>query len=100
MNEFKSFGIKPPEQTFIGDKIEIYKILNKKITVNHFSIDISKFTEKGNGMRLTMQIEVDGVKRVIFTGSTTLQEMIKKVPTENFPFTTIITKENDRFEFT
>ena len=99
MNDFKTFGIKPAEQAFTGDKIKMERILNRKITVHHFRIERSKY-EKGNGDCLYMQITTDNAKRVVFSGSATLMDMIKKVPAEGFPFTTTIIKENDRYEFT
>jgi hypothetical protein len=99
MYSFKEFGIKPTVKAFEGDKIKIERIINKLIVVSDFKIDKSKF-DKGSGKLLTLQIIVDNGKRVLFTGSTNLIEMIQAVPKEKFPFETIITKDNDRYEFT
>jgi hypothetical protein len=99
MNNFKDFGIKPKSKSFEGEKIRLDKILNKEIIIEDFKIEKSKF-EKGNNQCLYLQIDVNGVKRVLFTGSVVLQEMITQVSKENFPFTTTIVKENDRLEFT
>jgi len=98
MNSFKDFGIKPTEKAFEGDKVKIERILNKEIVVYDFKIGKSKF-ENGSGDVLTLQIHVDNSKRILFTGSSTLMEMVKQVPKEKFPFTTTIIKENDRFQF-
>jgi len=76
------------------------KVLNKEIEVHRFRIEPSKYPEKGNGKRLDMEILVDGVKRVLFSGSVILQEVIQKIPAESFPFKTTIVKENERLEFT
>lgn len=99
MNSFKDFGIKPTIIGFVGDKIKIERVLNRKITVEDFKVDISKY-EKGSGKCLHLQVTVDGEKRVIFSGSTTLMDMIQQVPKDKFPFDTIIVKENERYEFT
>jgi hypothetical protein len=99
MNSFQQFNIKPSSQAFEGDKIKIAKVINKSIVVEAFKIEDSKF-EKGNGKCLYLQIIVDNAKRVLFTGSVTLMEMIKNVPAHGFPFTTIIVHENERYQFT
>lgn len=99
MKQFSQFNIKPITKTFTGDKIKIDRVLNKRITVVTYKIEKSKF-EKGNGNRLCLQIEVDGTSRIIFTGSTILMDMIEQVPKTNFPFTTTIVRESERFEFT
>lgn len=99
MNQFKDFGIKPQSKAFEGDKIKIDRILNKKISVHDFKIEQSKY-EKGTGKCLYMQIEVDAQKRVLFTGSASLMDMIQQVDKSNFPFETTIIKENERFQFT
>ena len=100
MKSFSSFNIQPQNKGFEGEKIRIDKILNKQIVVEDFKIEESKFKEKGNGKVLTLQIIVDNSKRILFSGSSTLQEMIVKVAKEDFPFTTTIIKENDRHQFT
>ncbi|MGN6601216.1 MAG: hypothetical protein ACTHK8_02130, partial [Ginsengibacter sp.] len=88
MNDFKDFGIKTKVKSFIGDKIKMSKILNKKITVTDFKIDNSKYSDKGNGKCLHLQIELEDKKHVVFTGSVFLMETIQQVPKEKFPFTT------------
>ena len=100
MNDFKSFNIKPENKSFEGEKIKVERILNKKVIVLDFKIEESKFKEKGSGKCLYIQIEVDGSKRVLFSGSSYLLDMIQKVPKESFPFTSIIVKENEHLEFT
>lgn len=100
MRQFSDFNIKPTQKQFIGDKIKIDRILNKPIVVHSFQINPSKIEGKGNGKCLTLQVEVDGQKRIVFSGSTTLQDMITQVPADNFPFKTTIVKETERLEFT
>lgn len=99
MISFKELGIKPKVQAFEGDKIKIERILNKPIIVEAFKIGDSNFKDKGSGKLLTLQIIVDNAKRVLFTGSVNLMEMVEQVPQDKFPFQTTIIKDNDRFEF-
>jgi len=49
---------------------------------------------------LTLQIEKSGEKRIVFTGSTVMIDQIKRVPTDRFPFETVIKGDNDYYEFT
>jgi hypothetical protein len=98
MKDFKDFGIAPvaDEELFVGDKIKIERVLNRKITIHKYDITDSKF----KGKCLKLQISIAEEKRIIFTGSVSLMDMVSKVPEEGFPFTTIIVKENERFQFT
>ena len=98
MTAFKDFGIKAKPNSFTGDKIKIDKVLNQEITVHAFKI--AKSTKKENTDYLTIQIEKDKTRYVIFTGSTILMQMIKEVPEDKFPFKTTIVKNNDYPEFT
>ena len=43
MNEFKNFNIKPETKSFEGDKIKIYQVLDRLITVLSFKIENSKY---------------------------------------------------------
>lgn len=98
IKEFKQFEIKPTIQNYVGDKIKIDKILNKKITVLKYVIEKSKFDNEKD--RLKLQIELNNEKRIVFTGSTFLINMIKQVSENDLPFTTTIVKEDERLEFT
>ena len=100
MTAFKDLGIKPAEKGFTGDKIKMSKVLNKQIKVEAYKIEASKFTDKGNGKRLVLQIVVDDKQHIIITGSTYLMAAINQVPKDKFPFTTTIVEEMERFEFT
>lgn len=98
MNSFKDFGIRAELKSFTGDKIPIKRIFNTSIKVLDFKIENSKHKE--NTKCLTLQIEKDGEKRVVFTGSTVLMQEIEKVPKDKFPFETTIVNNNEYFEFT
>ena len=101
MKQFSEFNIKPSAKGFEGDKIKMAKILNREIVVHDFRLEASKvFTEKGTCKCLYLQISITNVKHVIFTSSGGLIEAILQVPVTDFPFTTTIIEENDRFIFT
>ena len=95
MTSFKDLNITADHKGFTGDKIKIDRLLSREITVTAFKIEPSKFLDKGNGKRLTLQIELLGNRHVVFTGSGVLMDLIQKVPKEAFPFTTTIQKQND-----
>lgn len=95
---FKELGIKPITQGFVGDKIKIKKILNTEVTVHAYKLQKSNF--EGKGMRLDLQISLQGTQHVVFTGSGVLIDMIERVPKDKFPFITRIIEDNDRFLFT
>ena len=98
MNQFKDFGIKPKQQSMVGDKIKIDRIINRQLAVHDYRIENSKY---GNGgMKcLYMQISIGETKYVVFTGSITLIDLIQQIPKDKFPFSTTIIKDNDRFIF-
>ena len=98
MNNFKDFGIQTEVTFFVGRSIDIDQILNVSITVLDFKIKPS--VKKSGTDYLTLQIELDNTKRVIFTGATFLIQAIKKVPKDKFPFTTTIVKTEKYYEFT
>lgn len=99
MIKFSELGVKTPIQmAFTGDKIKINKILNKEIVVHDWRLEDSKFQKKGNEKCLYLQIEVEGSKRIVFTGSVQLARTIEQIPREKFPFTTTII-ENEGYEF-
>lgn len=98
MFNFKDFGIKPKENAFTGKKIDVEDLLNEEIIV--FDYDIKDSTKKAGTKYLTLQIEVDTKRRVVFTGGKTLMDVIEQIPKDNFPFKTIIRKNDKRLEFT
>jgi len=98
MNCFKDFGIKPEVKNFTGEKIPVKRIFNIPILVHDYKIEKSK--QKENSKCLTLQIEKQGEKRVVFTGSTVLMQQIESVPKDKFPFETTIINDNEYFEFT
>lgn len=98
MHNFKDFNIKPKINAFVGEKIQVQKLFNLPVTVLDYKVEPSK-QKKGTEL-LTLQIEKSGEKRIVFTGSVVLIDQIKRVPQNQFPFTTIIRGDNDYYEFT
>lgn len=96
MKKFSDFNIKVEIADFTGDKIKISKILNREILVERYKIDPSKVN---SGNCLTLQIELAGEKRIIFTSAGTLLKQIEQVPPSGFPFHATIIEENDRYVF-
>lgn len=96
MKKFSDFNITVNVENFIGEKIKVTKILNRPIIVHAFKLDPSIYYE---GERIAVQIEIDGQKRVIFSGSKRLKEQILQVPKNGFPFHTTIIEENDMHLF-
>lgn len=97
MKSFKDMGIKVTSRAYIGESIKIERLLNKQITVLYHKIADS--TKKAGTKCLYLQIELEGEKRVLFSGGQALIEAIQSIPAEDFPFTTTIVKPNDRYEF-
>ncbi|HXR85049.1 MAG TPA: hypothetical protein VN722_12105 [Hanamia sp.] len=100
MTAFKDLGIEPTVKGFVGDKIKVHKILKKDITVLDWKLDESKYKERGSGKCLVLQIILDEEKRVVFTGSIYLIDIIKLIPKDKFPITTIIDEKDGRYVFT
>lgn len=98
MFNFKDLGITPKESAFIGKKIDVEDVLNLPITV--LAYEIKDSTKKANTKYLTLQIETEESKRVVFTGSKNLMDLISQVPKDKFPFTTTIKKHDRRLDFT
>jgi|GEM_PF-2174744 len=101
IKSFSELGIKSENQ-LSGVKIGINHVLNKAIKVNDFRVGKSKFTEIGNGKLLTIQIEVDGEERIIFTSSNILHDQLEKIRAVNgFPcMATIIPLTPRGYKFT
>jgi hypothetical protein len=92
---FDELGIEPPSTAFVGKKIDVQDILNTAIVIYDYKIVPSKYPKDAHPNRLDLQIEYDGEKRVAWTCSNVLMDMIQKVPKDKFPFAVKIIKEKD-----
>jgi hypothetical protein len=98
MKRFSDFNVTAPEKTFDGEKIKIFKILNREIKVLNYRLVDSKF--KQSQQRLDLHIELDGAKYIVFTGSVNLIKMITQIEKVDLPFLTVIEKDGESFKFT
>lgn len=96
IKNFSDFGIKT-KMSFEGPKLYPPDILDRVITVHYYEIRLSKNND--GTYCLHAQIEMDGVKHLMFSSSTFLMDDIKKVPSDGFPFKVKIVKVNRHFEF-
>ncbi len=100
MNDFKDLGVKQFSKPMSGDKIEIERVLNRRIIILDYRIEPSKYPDHGNGKRLVLQIDVDNSTRIIFAGSVSLQDAILQIPREKLPFSATIIKDGKMHRFT
>lgn len=97
MTNFSDLDIKVGK-AFVGDKINIDRLLNIPIQVLDYSIEDSK---KNPGTKcLHMQILFENQKRVVFIGAKVLMAQIQQTKPENFPLDTTIKKPGMSFMFT
>ena len=94
MQKFAEFA---RERQFEGDKIPIADVLNKEIVVREYRVSSSK-VKQGTDY-VSIQIEVDGKPRVIFTGSTVLVRQLEEYK-DYLPFEATIKKVRDFYTFT
>lgn len=76
-----------------GDKVPIDSVLNKELIVTGYRIGKTKYCRGGNEHCLTMEVVIEGVKHVIFTGSVVLTEQVTKYA-NMMPFVASIVKIN------
>jgi len=79
-----------------GDKMRLDDAVNLSLVITGFKVAQSKFKES---KCLHLEVEIDGVKRVIFTGSTILIEQIEKYQKE-IPFRATIIKNKRYYTLT
>jgi len=93
MKKFSDFS---KEEILDGDKIRLDDILNKEVAIIGSSVKSSKLKD---GKYLTLQIEKDGKKYVMFTGSSVLIDQTENYKNE-MPFIATIRKINKYYSFT
>lgn len=98
IKSFRDFKITTERRAFTGDKIKVEKVLNIEIIVHTFKIEPSKV--KPGTELLTLQIEKQGTRHILWTSSVYLMDAIRKVPADGFPFTTTIIKQDEHLDFT
>lgn len=97
MKKFSELGIDIKNDSFVGDKIKIDKVINREIVILDFKVQESKINE---GKKfLSLQIELSGEKKVIFTGAKLLIQAITQIDKSNLPVSTTIISENQMYQF-
>lgn len=93
MHRFSDFAT--DDHQLEGDKIPIEEVMNKEIVVTSFRVQPSKFN-KGDGQVMTLQIDVNNEKRIIFTSSVVLRNQVQKYQ-EQLPFIAQIKRINNKY---
>jgi hypothetical protein len=86
------------EGPLAGEKIKIDAVLNREIKVLAYKARESKFSRKNSETCLMLQVELDGEKRVIFTGSSVLADQVDRYK-EELPFLATIIKIDKYYTF-
>ena len=102
MKSFSQLKIKinHKQSGFVGNKIEVSEVFNEEIAVHAFEVTPSKYPRPGRERCLKMQIEINNEKRVMFLSAESLISVLEQLSDEDFPFKTVIKKNQKRFEFT
>lgn len=74
-----------------GDKITLDDIINQEVTILAYSIKTSRYGKNKSGKYLTLQVVLNDVKYVVFTGSDVLIEQMEKYGDQT-PFLTTVRK--------
>jgi len=81
-----------------GDKVKIETILNQEILILGYKVKKSKYKKENSEQCLTVQFEIDGHKRIFFTGSNVLMDQIEKYAGE-IPFLATVKKIDKYYTF-
>ena len=79
-----------------GEKMKLVDILDKEVLITGYAVHKSKFKDE---MYLTLQFELESIKRIIFTGSGVLINQIETYA-DKIPFYAIIKNFGKYFAFT
>ena len=93
MQHFADFAEAP--NILDGAKVRIDDVLNQELVVTGYTVRDSRFSKNASGKYLTLQFEIDGDRRVVFTGSDVLIGQLEKYG-DKIPFAATI-KKVDRF---
>ena len=87
------------EELLEGEKIKLDSVVGKEIVVLSYRLSNSKFTDSKTGNYVTIQIEIESEKKVIFTASGVLSDQCKRYE-KQMPFRTTIKKIQKYYTFT
>lgn len=95
MQKFSDFA---KEKALDGGKARIDDILGKEIIVLAYHVGASRYKQGGNSSYLKLQFELDGKRRVLFTGSGVLIRQCEQYG-EQMPFAASIVKSGKYYSF-
>ena len=96
MKHFSDFA---KEKILDGEKIKLEDLLNIEVIILNYSIKNSKYSKNDSGKYLTLQIEKDNRKYVVFTGSDVLIDQMEKYG-DQIPFVATPRKINRYYSLT
>lgn len=97
VKRFAELGIEVECDSMLGEKIKISKVAGREILIKDFRITESKYPN--SKQCLTIQIEISGETKVVFTGSSMLCKQIRKIHLEDFPILATINLVNESYQF-
>ena len=95
MERFRDFA---SETSLEGEKMKIADVLGKEITVLAYQTGESRYKRGDSSSYLKLQFELDGRKRVLFTGSVVLLRQCETYR-EHMPFTATVEKVGKYYTF-
>ena len=96
MKRFSDFAY--GELPLDGSKLKIDEVINREITVLGYKINESRYNRSNSPRCLKLHFELEGVRHVLFTGSSVLCDQVEKYKDE-IPFLTIIKKIDKYYSF-
>ena len=94
IHRFSDFAL-DDEQPLDGEKVKIDHLLNKEITILRFKVRKSKFDKSPKCATVQFNEEGNKTKRIFFTGSVVIIDLLEKYK-DKVPFVTTI-KKIDRY---
>jgi len=91
LKKFSDFAT--PKPVLDGDKVKIDDLVNCDLVVIGYRIEKSRFSKNKSGDYLTLQVEIDGKRQIVFTGSDVLIDQMREYGSE-VPFAAVIRKVN------
>ena len=76
IKKFSDFAI--TDRVLDGEKVKLETILNQEILITGYKLRESKYRKTNSEKCLMMQFEMEGKRKVIFTGSAILIEQMEK----------------------
>ena len=97
VQSFSSLNIKIGEENevFVGKKKDMEDVIDQPIVILDYKVKPSIYADKYDRC-LHLQIEMDGKKCVVFSGSKYLIMQIEQVAKEQLPLSTVIKKQQNR----